>query len=135
MKYFEWESKYDVGVEKFNNQHKHLLDVLKNVYKAMENKEDKAALAEIISELIKYTKEHFADEEALLLSSGYPDIEAHKSRHQYFIDKTRDFVRDFRSDKQMLHFEIAVFLKNWILQHILDEDKKYGKFLNAKGIF
>lgn len=135
MKYFEWEKKYDVGIEKFNNQHKHLLEVLKNVYKAMENKQDRAALAVILNDLFQYAQVHFADEEACFKANSYPDYDAHKNRHQYFVEKMNSFKEDFKSDKQMLHFEIAVFLKNWILQHILEEDKKYGKYLNSRGIY
>jgi len=28
-----------------------------------------------------------------------------------------------------------VFLKDWLFQHILGSDKKYGPYLNERGIF
>ena len=42
---------------------------------------------------------------------------------------------DFNSDKFLLHFELAVFLKNWIVNHIMMVDRKYTDFLNSKGIY
>lgn len=135
MKYFEWEKKYDVGIKKFNDQHKHLLEVLKDVYKAMDDKWDREALSKIINELIKYTQEHFLEEEICLQNNSYPDFDEHKKQHESFTKKMEHFTEQFNSDKQLLHFEIAIFLKNWILQHILEEDKKYGEFLNKKGVY
>ncbi len=134
MSQFVWEEKYDVGVRHFNNQHKQLLDALRDVYKAMENKQDKAAIAVVINNLIKYAKEHLAQEEACLLENKYPDFENHKKLHEVFISKIIQFYDDFKSDKFSLHFEIAIFLKNWITNHIMVVDRKYTDFLNNKGI-
>ena len=58
--------KHDVKVKLLNEQHKRLFDTLKELYCAMEDKSDKAALLRIINNLSMYIKEHLGTEEALL---------------------------------------------------------------------
>ena len=135
MKNFVWNDTYDVKVEKFNNQHKHLFEIVKELYVAMENKDDKDALAKIIEKLISYSREHFTDEEMSLLRTQYPNYEKHRKEHKLFIERVGKLAEDFESGKQLLHFDILCLLKNWVSQHILVCDKNYGEYLNSKGIF
>ncbi len=133
MKDFSWDKSYNVGIKKLDEQHKHLIDALKDINKAMEDKRDKLAIAQVINNLRKYAQEHLLEEENFLLDIGYPDYEEHKKQHEIFKDKLAKFCDDFNSDRYLLHFEIAVFLKNWILNHIKVVDKKYADFLNEKA--
>lgn len=135
MKTVEWNKEFDVGVELFNNQHKHLFEILKKLYAAMEDKNDKFALASIVNSLINYSREHFKAEEEYMSEYGFPKYEAHKKDHEAFINRVLKFAEDFKSDKQLLHLDILVFLKNWMFQHILVLDKGYKEFLNSKGIY
>lgn len=134
MSSFIWDEKYDVGIERFNEEHKKLLEILKDIYTAMENKKDKVALAQILNKLLAYSKQHLAEEEACLKENKYPDFLDHQKQHDVFIEKMTQFCEDFKSDKFSLHFEIAIFLKNWITNHIMVVDKEYTEFLNSKGI-
>lgn len=131
---FKWHKDLDVGVEKFNEQHKQLFDVLARIYEAMDNKQDKLVLAGIINDLLKYSKEHLTAEEMCLLKYNYPDYDSHREQHKYFIKKIEQFAEDFNSGKVMLHCEIAVFIKNWVINHISSVDKKYTEFLNSRGV-
>ncbi len=135
MKTFDWHDSYDVKVERFNDQHKHLFDIVKDLYVAMEDKEDRLALAHIINNLVKYSKEHFSEEEICLLNNGYPAYEKHRKQHKLFLNKIEQFAADYNSGKYLLHIDILLFLKNWVLQHILIADKEYGDYLNSKGIY
>ena len=88
--------KHDVKVDKMNEQHKVLFNILDALYKAMENKDD---------------------------------------QHKLFIAKIEEFKEDFRNNHFMLHFNMAIFLKTWISNHIEVLDKKYSQFLNDRGVF
>ena len=94
--------KHDVKVDKMNEQHKVLFNILDALYKAMENKDDRNALVKIINDLIA---------------------------------KIEEFKEDFRKNHFMLHFNMAIFLKTWISNHIEVLDKKYSQFLNDRGVF
>lgn len=132
---FKWDDKLDVGIQKFNEQHKKLFKCLENLYTAMENKRDKLALAQVINDLLSYAKEHLTEEETCFLLHNYPGYDEQRKQHKIFIEKMTQFADDFNNDKQFIHFEIAVFIKNWIVNHILVLDKKYTEFLNSKGVY
>lgn len=134
MQYFLWGPKFNVNVEIFNEQHKKLIAILNNLHSAMTDKSDRAALGRIILELIDYTKVHFSAEEEKMIEYEYPEYESHKKEHDAFVEKVRNFYNDFKAKKVTLSFEMAVFIKNWLMQHISNTDKKYGKFFNSKGI-
>lgn len=135
VKTFDWDNSYTVKVKRFDEQHKHLFEIVKKLYVAIENKDDRLALALIINDLISYSKEHFTEEETCLLKHQFPDYEKHRKQHKLFIEKIEQFAADYNSGKHLLHFDILIFLKNWTLQHILSVDKSYGDFLNSKGIY
>ncbi len=111
MKTFDWEESYDVKVERFNEQHKHLSETEKDLYIAMENKDDRLALAQIINNLIRYSKEHFTEEELALLNTQYQNYEKHRKQHKLFIEKIEQFAADYNSGQHLLHFDILLFLK------------------------
>lgn len=137
MNKFVWNKmKHDVKVEKLNDQHKMLFDTLDKLYKAMEDKSDKNALAKVIDELILYSKEHLMTEEALLEKYNYPGIAQQKEQHKIFIEKVLHFREEFATNNNfMLYFNMAVFLKNWIANHIQEIDRLYSDFLNERGVY
>lgn len=137
MNKFVWnQMKHDVKVEKLNDQHKMLFDTLDKLYKAMEDKSDKNALAKVIDELILYSKEHLMTEEALLEKYNYPGLAQQKEQHKIFIEKVQHFREEFVTNNNfMLYFNMAVFLKNWIANHIQEIDRLYSDFLNERGVY
>lgn len=127
--------KHDVKVEKLNAEHKVLFGTLDALYKAMEDKNDRKALVKIINDLIAYTRQHFTTEESLLEMYNHPELEEQKKQHKLFIDKVEEFKQDYRNNHFMLHFNMAIFLKSWISNHIEILDRKYSQFLNDRGVF
>jgi hemerythrin-like metal-binding protein len=71
--------KHDVKVDKMNEQHKLLFNILDSLYKVMENKDDRNALVKIINDLITYSKQHLTTEEALLEKYDYPELAEQKA--------------------------------------------------------
>ncbi len=134
MNKLNWDKHLDVGIEKFNIQHRRLFALLGKIYSSMENKQDRKTLALIINELIDYSKIHLTEEETCLLLYDYPDYEEHRKQHKIFIEKIEQFVADFKSEKPLIHCDMAVFLKSWIVNHINNVDKKYTEFLHSKGV-
>ena len=77
---------------------------------------------------------HFATEEMLMQSHGYPDYPTHKAEHEQLASKVVDFQNKFLSKEVGLTIEVMEFLKDWLSKHILASDKKYSPFLNSKGV-
>ena len=58
----------------------------------------------------------------------YPYTEAHKKEHKYFTNKILTVKEKFESGELIVTLGVTSFLKEWIVNHVLVEDKKYSRF-------
>lgn len=129
------DKKYGVNIEKINSEHQKLVGIINKLHEAMLEAKSRDVLADVLSEMIDYTKTHFKTEEELMEKYSYPDYEFHKKKHQYYVDKIANFYQTMESGKGSVSVEILVFLKDWLMNHIAIEDKRYTKFFNDLGIY
>lgn len=134
MAYFDWKEEYSVNIREIDMQHQKLVEMLNNLYEALKKGEGIDALGSTLSELISYTKTHFAAEERLMKTHGYPDYLPHKEKHGRMTDKVIEYVKKYEAGEIRSPIEISSFLKDWLKKHILQTDMGYSAFLNGKGI-
>ncbi|MGE5604767.1 MAG: bacteriohemerythrin [Bacteroidota bacterium] len=135
MKFVQWiDEKYSVKIQKIDEQHQMLIKIINEVFEAKTNDLGKMAIAGVLKRMTDYAQIHFKDEEVLMAEHVYPELEEHRSAHQYFITKVADFNRGFNLDQDTLTEEMLNFLKNWLLKHIMETDKRYSPFLIERGV-
>jgi hemerythrin len=78
--------------------------------------------------LEQYVYIHFDTEEALMREALYPDIDKHILQHPKFIERAKLLFREAQKNDNAA--EILRFLKEWWLNHIQHEDKKYYPFID-----
>ena len=131
---FPWSEIYSVKIGIVDTQHENLVNILNELHQAMVGGHGKDKLGQVLSNLIEYAQVHFATEEKLMQSHGYTDFPAHKAEHDQLTGTVLEYRRKFLSNEIGLTVEVMDFLKDWLRKHILGSDKKYGPFLNAKGV-
>lgn len=134
MAFFDWQDEYSVGVRTIDDQHKRLVGYLNDLYEAMRAGQGRDALGEVLNGLVSYTRTHFADEEKFMVAAGYPDYEAHRAKHEKMAAKVASLQEQFKAGAISNPIQITNFLKDWLSRHIMDTDRRYGPYLNAKGI-
>lgn len=134
MSLMNWKSEYSVGVAKFDTQHKRLIDLLNTLHDAMMKGQGQAALGSTLSELINYTTTHFEDEEKAFATAGYPESFQHRQEHQALVKQVADIKKRFDAGEIALSLTTTSFLQDWLQNHILGTDKKYGPLLNQHGV-
>ena len=130
----EWSPAFSVKVRKFDDQHKKLVVLVNQLHDAMKAGQGNAILGVVLQSLISYTATHFKEEEQVMQANGYPDLARHKDMHQKLVSQVLDLQKKFQAGGDVLTMTVLSFLKDWLVSHIQGEDKKYGVFLNAKGI-
>lgn len=123
-----WRDEYSIGVEKFDLEHKKLIEIINKLNTAMSVGKSKDVMQSVLTELIKYTQTHFKNEEEYQKSIGYPDYENHIKIHNYFISKIKEFDMKLKTSPIGLGVDVAIFLRDWLIKHIMGEDKKYGEY-------
>lgn len=130
----EWTPDLKVGVEKVDEQHKKLFQLIDDFYANIQSKSPMERMEVLISAMKEYSVFHFSEEESLMLKAGYADYAVHKQQHDAFIAKVDDYTNRFKSGKLILSVEITNFIKEWLVKHISVMDKAYAPTLAEKGI-
>ena len=128
----EWDDRYSVGNSILDEQHKHLVAQCNRLGGCIDRERHADGLFhDILHELAVYAKEHFRTEESILVSRGFPDLEAHKQEHVGYVDRLSVILLAAtvggvgRQEMQGLHR----FLTGWFHDHILTSDMRYREFL------
>lgn len=129
-----WDKSYSVSVQKFDEQHQKLFDLLNKLYEAMQKGHGQAIVEDTVRELSTYTQTHFRAEEEVLRKTNYPGLAAHQAEHQKFIAQVSQFVEQLRAGKVTSSITVLTFLKDWLAKHIQQTDRSYAAYLNSQGV-
>lgn len=126
----QFDDEFLVGISQIDDEHRRLIAIAGKVYDALDT--DSATALEMahaaVEELLDYTATHFAHEEALMAAAGYPELEAHQALHARLLRTARDMQLRVEGGEQFVPVELNQFLYNWLVGHILEQDKKFGAF-------
>lgn len=134
MNFFEWKDNYSVGIKEIDDQHKKLFEIVNQLYNAFQYNTQNEEMMEILENLASYTKYHFKTEENLFTKYNYGQQKEHIALHEEFVDKVKKWIDANKAGKTSITYEIMNFLRNWLVNHIQDEDKKYLAFFQDKNI-
>lgn len=127
----EWNTSLLVEIEIIDEQHRRLVYFINHLYSSIKEGKGKEAVEFILEQLVDYTKYHFKEEEKLMEMTLYPDLESHRAQHLFFVEKVIQFQKRY---PHFMSIELFQFLKDWLITHIMQVDKKMGFFLKEKGL-
>src|SRR5210317_2578607 len=94
---FVWDDNYRTGIDEIDRDHKGLVDLINDLYEAMQDGSGGALLLPIFSALKHYTETHFAKEERLMVECDAPDQEKHFQAHKQMVAKLAELESRHRS--------------------------------------
>lgn len=125
-----WHDDLGIGIESIDNEHKSLIESYEMLYQKMRKGEGHIYCLNLLKFLEEYVIGHFEHEEAFLAEIGYKQIDKHHKLHEDFRKDVETMVKDYENSEvdnsKLLRFNL--FFKNWLMHHILIEDRKYMKF-------
>ncbi|MCS7130596.1 MAG: bacteriohemerythrin [Archaeoglobaceae archaeon] len=124
----KWDDSFSVGVQEIDSQHKKLVEMLGSLISEMKKGQGRIVIGKTIEEMMNYAKVHFATEEKYMTLYNYPNSTSHKKEHEKFIESAKNFYENYMKGN-LTAVELMNFLRNWLLEHILDSDKNLGKFV------
>ena len=134
MSFMEWSEDYAVGVPSIDRQHQQFFMFINALHEALHKGEGADVIRQTIEDLADYAAFHFLAEETLLKQIHYSMFLNHSSEHADFTHKIQEFRDKHHAGNFMLALPVMDFMKNWLASHILESDKKYGKFLHDNHI-
>lgn len=134
MALMAWSPALSVKVRQFDDQHVKLVDMINELYDAMKGGKGHDVLGKVLNALVSYTVTHFAEEERMMALHGYPETTEHKAAHGTLVKQVMELQQKFKEGQTVLTMSVMVFLKEWLLNHIQVVDKRYGSYLNSRGV-
>jgi hemerythrin len=132
MASFHWTPDFTVGVEAFDAEHRKLVEVLAVMHEAMRLGRGREVSGRVLDELFRYIVAHFAHEERLMARHSYPDFERHSLFHRQLTENVLECRR--KNDAESVDTaRVLQFVMDWLREHILVADKKYGAFFAGRG--
>jgi hemerythrin-like metal-binding protein len=121
-----WNDVYKIGIEAIDLEHKSIVDQFEQLYRLMKDGKGHEHYQSLLDFLKDYIEHHFTNEEALQKEMGFSGIEAHKMLHENFKQQVLS-ICEMNDGKKITNHDLIklnLFIKDWLIHHILVEDKK-----------
>lgn len=132
-----WRDDFATGVAEIDEQHMILVHTLNEAATKLKYDTSQETLEHITQDLLSYALYHFETEEELMQQYGYAETgdeaaEQHLSQHRAFSAKVVSVRDGLKSGMKIASNDLLDFLNNWLVNHILNTDKKLGAFIVDK---
>ncbi len=134
MALLKWSKKYSVNVNLLDDQHAEFVRAMNEIHAAMLSGRGQDVTAPMLDRLLKLGRGHFATEESMMESAGYPGLAEHRALHLEYAQRARERIDQLRNGSKKMRIVIMRSFRDWLKDHMLHEDKKYTLWLNEHGI-
>lgn len=130
MAMYEMKLEYYTGINFIDEEHSKLFEIANTAYELLIDEfiPDKYDyIMEVIRELKEYAIYHFQHEEEYMAKIKYRKFLSHKVAHDGFIEKINEYDEEIVDENQKKSLlDLLEFLTNWLVNHILIQDKPIG---------
>jgi len=126
-----WDDKYKCGIALVDTQHRELIKLTNQLYRACFGGNEAAnnAFSEAMSRMVEYVRFHFSTEQEMLKRINYPDYQDHKAKHDVLIKDILHAAEEYKMGKKFVPNQFVRTLKDWIFSHIAITDKLYAYYI------
>jgi hemerythrin-like metal-binding protein len=126
-----WNDNLSVGIGTIDEHHRYLFDLINDMYDVVINKRGVRYVARLIKALDAYAKVHFRAEENMMSHYGYVGIKSQQQQHHAFEEKILEFYRELSVNPLVAQFDVLLYLRTWLVNHIVVEDAKLRSLVSA----
>lgn len=131
-----WTKGFEIGVPQIDEEHKKIIENYNQLYLVMKENKGQEYYKKMLDFLVEYVDVHFSNEEELQSRISFDNYVAHKEMHNMFRIQLKDM--QLRYEKEGICnrdlISMCLFVKDWLLHHILLEDKKIAEFILKNDI-
>ena len=134
----EWTENLAVGIATIDTQHKELITRINNLLQAIKEHRCKSEIDGTLKFLDDYAVFHFGEEEKRMREAGYGGLEEHQRHHATYLKNIAELKEQAALPRiSGVSYELSVtanqVIVDWIVDHIMKIDKKFGEFVKSRG--
>jgi hemerythrin-like metal-binding protein len=131
-----WREQMQIGHPAIDEDHQYLIEIINEFLTRTERGDRHCDFDDIFTKLAHYTKLHFEREEKLQLASRYDGYRMHKLAHTQLLIRLKNLHHNFSSEpnpstRLRMIPDLTQFLRTWLVEHILEEDRKLKPALSS----
>ena len=126
-----WSDRYATGIQKIDDQHRHLVILTNNLYRAclQDSAEAEAKFKECMRLMVEYVRFHFTDELIILERVKFPGFQDHKKQHETLVKDVLEAAKEYNEGLKYVPNSFVRTLKEWVFSHIAISDKVYSAYI------
>ncbi|MEO5345876.1 MAG: bacteriohemerythrin [Magnetococcus sp. YQC-9] len=132
---FRWNSAFDIQILEMDIHHKRLTEIANAIIGILRSDESRASLEGALNALVNYTEYHFIAEERLMERYAYPEMVSHKESHRQLEQQVQEYRDHLLKSDDPVGIDFKGFFDEWLVKHVLNEDRRYSAFLNGRGVY
>ena len=132
--YIQWSPAFELGIPEIDGEHRHLAAIVNAFYDGYRAGGGRDKIFAVLNLLVKYVEVHFRNEEALMEAGRYPDLLRHRREHERLTAQIFALAEKHEAGDGEICIAVMEFLKGWLIEHILHEDKKIAAHLAERAV-
>jgi len=120
-----------VSAEGFEDQRQFLEALLAEIQQAISQRRATEVARNILERLAQSAGGMFAREESQMMAVGYAGIDSHREQHRELAHQILSFAQRAPESNAAIGFELKVFLKAWLAQHVNEADRRFQAYLTT----
>lgn len=132
---FAWNQSFLTDLPSIDEQHERLVHLINDLGELALSKDeiDAACFEEAVDAVLKYAREHFADEEAHMARAGLDERHRreHRAAHRLFMQEAREHAAFAGASPRDRSRRMVEFLVHWLAYHILGVDQGMARQIKA----
>jgi hemerythrin len=133
MSSIQWSPQFEIGHPVVDREHAKLVRLFDALIVLKQQGAEDEAVVERLRKLLAAVDDHCRAEEAAMSTAGYPEFEAHRRHHQDLAGRMQRLLQVVDEGRQDVDDSVLLFTRHWLLNHILDSDADFGRYLAARG--
>lgn len=128
-----WTDSLSVGVSEIDDEHRQFVARVNELNKAIVECKDKPTVERLLDLMLMEATHHFWHEQQLLVQWKYPGRAAHAAKHAELTAQLDRVMKEFeRADVSFTWALKGLYIKQLLVEHLLQDDMKYRDFLRAQ---
>ncbi len=125
MTTIQWQKAFSTKIKPIDEQHKKLLQILNDVDAS--KTQEKETIIRALENLFEYIDYHFSFEEALMKKADFSGYTRHKGLHDEITRVVQEYRENIHTEKAIDAHKLISFLVDWLIIHIMQEDKGFAQ--------
>lgn len=130
----KWDDAFLIGIEELDYEHKVLIKDINRLHQELARQDEKSEIEKCLGDIYARMQAHFALEEHVMKEHQYKYYDEHKREHERLLDSYSGYmIQILNATDTSSSNPIEETLSHWVLNHILNSDKKMSLMVQEKS--